>query len=196
MYLPLAALLAAIVPTLAILLPGQRQARVLIATGLVIILALGVRTHFRNRDYASELALCRSTVAVNPSNLRAANDLAVVLCEAGLTDEALAQFDTVIARAPATLRERIQQPPPLPNESLLTDSAEYHLFRAESNLALLLHNLGRYDEAMTHHVAALRVFPNHGGAQAKIQETLRAKGVPEADLLDSMISLIEGRDEP
>jgi len=56
----------------------------------VVVVALGVRTCLRNRDYRSEITLWSSAVAVQPQNGRAVHNLAVAWEKAGRMEQAIA----------------------------------------------------------------------------------------------------------
>jgi protein O-mannosyl-transferase len=87
MYLPLAALITAIVLGCHELLkrysPAHLQKRFAVVTFLLVIVALGMRTIRRNEDYRSGIVMWQSVLASSPKNVRAMNNLAICLHDAG-----------------------------------------------------------------------------------------------------------------
>lgn len=106
MYMPLAAVTVGFVITL-YLLGGAIVSRLAFGNKLpallgvfaagIIAVALGIATHRRNEDYASELAIWRDTVEKRPDNNRAHNNLALALVASGRGDQALMHYDIAIA---------------------------------------------------------------------------------------------------
>ncbi len=95
MYLPLAVVLALlVVPVFAWL--GRRAW----IAGLVALAGFGALTVARNGDYASAVELWRDTVRKRPDNLRARNNLAASLLEAGQTEAGLAELRAALALKP------------------------------------------------------------------------------------------------
>ena len=117
MYLPLAAVLAALVLAAHRWL-GSRPALALLA---VVALACGGATFARNRDYASALVLWQDNVAHRP-HARVLTALGVELVHAGRAREALPLFERALVLDPTHLS-------------------------AQRNRALALLQLGRADEA-------------------------------------------------
>ncbi|PTY00339.1 tetratricopeptide repeat protein [Opitutus sp. ER46] len=95
LYLPLAGLAAfvAIAGTRAL---GRRGPLLFGAAAA----ALGLATVARNPVFASELAVWTNTVAVNPGNARAANNLANALLKRGRNEEAMVHIERAIAISP------------------------------------------------------------------------------------------------
>ena len=102
---------------------------------------LGIAAAQRNRVYLSEGALWADTVAKDPTNARAHNNLACdVLVPEGRTQEAIAEYEQALR--------------------LLPDFPEAH-----NNLALELLKLpGRLGDAIAHCKEALRQYPNYAEA--------------------------------
>ncbi len=93
MYLPLACVLAAAVPLLAVALNRFGLPRALQA-GLVGLVAVAWlwRTHLRNQDFADPVILWRQSVAGTVDNAGAHNNLGMELGKRGLNDEAVVHF--------------------------------------------------------------------------------------------------------
>jgi Tfp pilus assembly protein PilF len=88
MYLPLAAVVVAVVAALHAWL-GRRALLVCLA----LAVGLGARTVGRNGDYRSEVSIHRDTVAKRPGNVRALNNLGNALARAGQPAEGLATLE-------------------------------------------------------------------------------------------------------
>ncbi|MCE9613332.1 MAG: tetratricopeptide repeat protein [Lentisphaerae bacterium] len=105
MYLPMAALVAALVVALHQLLAARvRHAATtryrLLAIALPLALALGVATFQRNRDYRTELSLWMDTLQKRPNNAQAAVTAGAALLDLGRIDEALALCQRAIRIKP------------------------------------------------------------------------------------------------
>jgi len=96
MYLPLAALSALTVGTIARLLP---RIAVIFIIGSVLF-AFGVRTYVRNIDYTSAERIWQSTVDVRPLNPRARNELGIALFSQGRVDQAMSEFQRALELDP------------------------------------------------------------------------------------------------
>ena len=66
----------------------------------LLLIAAGIRTHDRNHDYRSELAIWEDTVARVPDSVRALNNLGSTLFRDGRTEEAAIHFRTAIELVP------------------------------------------------------------------------------------------------
>ena len=130
MYLPLAAIVVAVVATLHAWL-GRRALFVCLA----LALGLGVRSVVRNGDYRSEVSIHSATVARRPANVRALNNLGNALARAGRPAEGLAALQTALRLHP--------------------ENAATH-----SNLGNVLDLMGRGPEAETEMREALRLEPD------------------------------------
>ena len=134
MYLPLAAVLLAVV----VALHAWLKARAVVVTSVAAAL-LALATFARNADYRSETALWRDTVEKRPENPLAHQMLALALDRAGDTAGALAHYEAALQLKP--------------NFALAHDT-----------LGLLLFRLGRREEAAAHFEAALRLQPEFADA--------------------------------
>ncbi len=149
MYLPLAAVIAAVV--LAISRAVGRPAVLLVAAGIAA-LGLGRATAARNETYGSELALWRDTAAKRPGNDRAHNNLGNALFAAGLVPEALEQYEQALKLHPQ-------------------DNAE-----VQYNLGAALARQGRWPEAIAHATEAVRLAPENPDAHASLGTALANTG--------------------
>lgn len=182
MYLPLAALLALVVVGAAQVVAGRARQSMILALVACVMLALGFMTVLRNRDYSSDLSMWRDVVRKRPQNLRARNDYAVALSEAGQVEAALSEYKTILSLIPenavkSPVREQGQT-----QRLLSTHSYEYHYVRAHANMGQLLFRMGRVAEAAEHYAAALRVFPSYLRVREMMRNALLALGVPEAEV--------------
>ena len=131
-YLPLAAVLAAVLAGAALWLGRRGFGRW--AGGALLTLAAGSlvgATYARNQDYRSALAFWRDAVEKAPDNAGARNNLGNVLVEEGRTAEAAAQFEAALRLVPEY------------------DDANY-------NYGNVLTQEGRWEEAVQHYQAAIR----------------------------------------
>jgi Tfp pilus assembly protein PilF len=162
MYLPLACVLALVVGGVVTghgwaIRRGLVPARLLVVVGWAIIVvaafALGAVTWRRNRDYRSELALWRDTVAKEPANPRALNNLGMATLESGDPSAAATLFRRVVAAHP-----------------------DY--FEANGGLAVALERMGRAEEALPFMRRAAELQPESdsaaGGVVRLLTETGRA----------------------
>ncbi|MCX7592145.1 MAG: tetratricopeptide repeat protein [Kiritimatiellae bacterium] len=179
MYLPLAAIVALIVALAARLLRGRLRPSVVVPGVATVVIALGITTVLRNRDYASEESMWRDVVEKRPLNLRARIDYAVALSEKGDADAALREYNTALSLIPKEEVEALLAPPPRVPEFVSTHSYRYHYVRAHANMGQLLYRLGRVEEAIDHYVLALKAFPSYERVRAMLRNALLATGVPK-----------------
>jgi tetratricopeptide (TPR) repeat protein len=164
MYLPLAAIITAVVA--AVYLLGRRASGSLIAdprlravagTAAAVALlgsvavVLGAATAARNRDYWSDERIWADTVAKRPGNSRARVNYGVDLYAAGRLREAEQQ-----------LREAVR---------LKETSAPAH-----ANLGPVLCALGQLDEGIAHLERALELDPEYSAAHGNLGEAYAAQG--------------------
>lgn len=183
MYLPLAGVIIVTVIALYGVLGKHIRPRILFALACAVAVGLGFMTRLRNEDYRSEETMWRDVVEKRPYNLRARNDLAVALSEAGKVREAMAQYNHVLSLIPENIRSRLDSGSIKIDGILPADSYEYHYFRAHANMGLLIYQEEKNaKKAAEHYAAALRVVPFHDGVRKKLKRALRTNWIPEKDL--------------
>jgi len=149
MYLPLAAVVAALVLAL-----GHALARPIAAAVLACAAAagLGAATAARNGVYQSDLTLWRDTVAKRPDNDRAHNNFGKALFLQGLVPEALDQYGRALRLHPR-------------------DNAE-----VQYNLGDAFLEEGRLPEALDHCAEAVRLAPANPDARNNLGTALARSG--------------------
>jgi protein O-mannosyl-transferase len=155
MYLPLAAVIAAVVLgafEIGQRLLNQQQNAVLgcLAGGLVVGLFTFL-TIQRNRDYSSDLAIWQDTADKCPNNPRAHNNLGISLFHLDMLEEAIDHYRQALRIKP--------------------DYAEAH-----NNLGIALSRQGRLHEAIEHYAQALRIKPDLVDAQVNLGNALLKAG--------------------
>ena len=162
MYLPLAAVVAAVV--LAAFEIGKRlvNRQQGVALGCVVGGSLAVLLTFltiqRNRQYNSALTIWQDTVEKCSNNTRARNNLGNALVRVGRVQQAISQYEEALRVKP--------------------DSAEAH-----NNLAIALEQVARTKEAIGHYEEALRIKPDYAQAHYNLANALLTSGkVTEAIL--------------
>lgn len=180
MYLPLAAVLALVVPAV-YPLAGRRA----LITLLVVAVALGFLTARRNTDYRSELAIWQDTVAKRPAGALAHYGLGVALATLDRKVEAMAEFRTALDFRPnyAIAHTSLGN---LLTESGRPEEALPHLElalrlqpgfpEANLNLGVALETLGRGDEAFPYYERALRLKPRFAEAHNALGNALGRRG--------------------
>jgi tetratricopeptide (TPR) repeat protein len=161
MYLPLAAVLAALVLLLArgaeaVVGRGPRALAIILATGMAAGLALGAMTLRRNRLYQDEVALWADSALHWPGNARAHLQLGAALDRTGRIEAAARDFE----------RSLILQP---------TDNALAHY-----DLGHCLLEEGRAAAAAGELAEAVRLDPANGEASNNLGNALMALGRPQA----------------
>jgi len=162
MYLPLAALIVALVIAVFLLgkhwLKAQPELDRALGWGLSgVVACLFVNlTVQRNHDYRSEFSICQDTVAKCPDNPRAHTNLGFDLQHAGRLQEAIEQYEQALRLDP--------------------DYANAHL-----DMGSILLEFGRSQEAAAQSQEALRLMPHHRGPHLNLGNALLQMGeVPEA----------------
>jgi tetratricopeptide (TPR) repeat protein len=146
MYLPLAAVIAVVVAGAYLRVP-----KLMPAIAMLIVVAFGVQTAARNRDYVSDEQIWVDTIAKQPQNARARNNYAVDLLQAGQPVDAAAQAREAIALKPST--------------------AEAH-----KTLGVALLSTGHPDEGIAELQRAIQLDPDDGSAYRNLGEAFGAAG--------------------
>ena len=199
MYLPLAAVLTAIVLGLYVLgrwVAGRAdlsEKAQFAGLGLAAVLAVGFGylTFQRNKDYRTDIALWQDTANKAPCSSRARNNLATLICEKGHIEEGIKLYREAIAMneyyadAQSSLAEALRRTAltvaDAKARAALNDEAIEHAFMAvksdpespaaQNNLGLLLCERERYDEAIEHCWLALEYNPKFAEAHLNLGMT-------------------------
>lgn len=152
MYLPLAAVVAVGVAAALRALDGLGAPRAVRIALLALVLApLTAATVARNRDYATEVALWRSVVAVRPEYGRGHYNLGTLLRRDGFDAEALSHLRSAVEYEPG-------------------------FAKAHNNLANALLEQGDVAGAIAHYRRAIEIDPGHEQAQLNLGAALRSAG--------------------
>jgi Flp pilus assembly protein TadD len=145
MYLPLAAVVTAVVLGFWRLVAGRLRWAPLVAAAALLACAgaLGARTHFRNADYRTAIGLWSQTIEAVPTNPRARFCLGERYLAAGRHEEALSLLNDSIA-----LYVAIERP---------TGADVHALPSSYDNRGLALVGLKRYAEAIEAYGAAIAI---------------------------------------
>ncbi len=163
MYLPLAPVAVLVVtllyrawPWLLERVPSQRRTagamRALpLAVLAIVVTALGYGAFERNKDYSTNLAIWQDTLAKQPDNPRAHNNLGFALTSVGRVQESIPHFERALQLKP--------------------DYAQ-----AENNLGFALGGVGRMPEAIPHCERALQLKPDYADAEYNLGLALASVG--------------------
>ncbi len=180
MYLPLAAVLTAVVVAGFALL-GRRALWLFLASAV----GLGGMTLARNRDYRDPIAMWSATVAQRPGNSRAQDNLGLALARAGSYRQAIACYQLALEIDPAFADAHRNYGDTL---FVLRDfagaAAHYReavrlkpgVAEAHNNLGSALYSLGRYAESVGEFQTALRLRPVFPDAEKNLGNALRNTG--------------------
>ena len=164
MYLPLAAIIAAIVVGVWHFL-GRRSVIVFVA----IAIALGALTAQRNLDYRSAISIWQDNIAKRPDSPRPYGELASALSDAGRIPEALATYETAVRLLPNYPKLRHNYGVALAAAGRLDEAAaQFELALAEFptladahyELGNVRHEQGRNAEALACYQDAIRLRPD------------------------------------
>jgi tetratricopeptide (TPR) repeat protein len=164
MYLPLAAIIAAIVVAVWHIL-GRRSLVVFVA----IAIAFGALTARRNSDYRSAISIWQDNIAKRPDSPRPYGELASALSDAGRVPEALAAYETAVGLLPNYPKVRHNYGVALATAGRLDEAATQFelalaqlptLADAHYELGNVRHEQGRNVEALGCYESALRLRPD------------------------------------
>jgi len=172
-------------------LSEERRARLGRAAGTVLTLlvvgALGWRTHLRNEDYRSEPTMWSQVLRYRPFNARAHINIGRLLRERGqeYDDEALAHYREAARLEPKNAEVQYNIGNVLLDKGNFKEAAERFYkaveikpthAKAQNNLGVTLGQLGQLDEALVHLREALRLDPGYARAYENIGNVLHLKG--------------------
>ena len=164
MYLPLAAIIAAIVVGVWHVL-GRHSVVVFVA----IAIALGALTARRNIDYRSAISIWQDNIAKRPDSPRPFGELASALTDAGRVPEALAAYETAVRLLPNYPKVRHNYAVALAAAGRLDEAAAQFelalaqlptLADAHYGLGDVRHEQGRNAEALACYQDAIRLRPD------------------------------------
>ncbi len=198
MYLPL----AAVIVTFAVALHAWlgRTALVVLFAGAAV---LAVGTEFRNRDYATAIAICESTVAHRPQNGRAMALLADYYRRAGRTADARVLLERSLQVEPGvlpvennlgTVWQELNEPAKA--VEVLQDAARQHPRDALTlvNLGDALVRAGRVDDGIEALAAAVRLAPGAWEPRFNLANVLAQRGRLE-DAAATFAELVQAHGE-
>jgi tetratricopeptide (TPR) repeat protein len=194
MYLPLAAVLAALV--LGAHRAGQSLLRrrvvsrpvLKVVSGCLTLVActvLGILTVKRNADYRTEVSLWRSAAASAPWNDGAHNNLGALLADQGKLAEGIAHLQRSVEINPTVAVPRCNLANALAKQGRLGDAiAQYrkavelqpNFVDAHNNLGFTLLRQGQPEEALAHLRKALEIDPACANAHNNLGLVLRQQG--------------------
>lgn len=177
MYLPLAAIVAALVFALGRVWGARRAA----AVAATLLLASVGGTALRNSVYASELSLWSDTIAKRPENARARVNYSLALDAAGRRDEALHQIDRAVELEPTSADAHFNRGVVLAGLGRRDDARSAYrrclalrpdYSEAHNNLGILALNSADWNEAATEFRAATQVRPRYAEAHSNLSVAL------------------------
>lgn len=172
LYLPLAAVLLAIVIPVALLAaPHPRARRALAILAAAAALALGTRTYLRNHDYRSAVAIWGNVLRQRPDNPAALHGRGAAYANLGQYDLALQDLHALLALEPG--------------------NADAH-----ASLADVFLHLGDPDAALRHFAEAVRIRPGTFNAQVGLANLLLMDGQIDAALERARIAAQMRPDRP
>jgi tetratricopeptide (TPR) repeat protein len=182
MYLPLAAVVAAVVVGVWsagrwLLRRGTIPLRALPLVGCTLTvyacLALGTLTLHRNLVYQSTVSVWEDTVAKAPSNPRAHYDLGVALANCGRTEEAIAEYQKALEISPDHAKAHYSLGLALAARQRFGEAIIHYrqavavkpdFADAYYNLGIALAKCGRTEEAIAEYETALEISPDYADA--------------------------------
>ena len=211
MYLPLAALIVFAV-TLGWFVVGRLRARLPARSGTLLggavcvavamVAALGVRTVYRNREYATPMSLWESVVARRPQG-RARFALATELMTAGRHDEAIAQLREAVHDFPDAraglgtelfVEGRAVEAIGVLDEFVRASPAQPNRIPARLMLGEALMSQGRLDQAVSQFKAVLDQDPLNSSAQQNMVLAHRALAARWLEQRNATQAAVEARE--
>jgi Tfp pilus assembly protein PilF len=198
MYLPLAAVIAALVMggdlLLGVLLrrlrvptPRRTVLQGTIAAALVTsaVVALGVRTWLRNEDYRTNLWIWEDAVRQRPLNERAHDSLGNALADSGRVAEAIEHYQKALEIKPSYAGAHNNLALALVGRGSVAEAIRYYqkaleiqpsYADAHYNLGTVLIGCGRVEEAIVHFQKALEINPDYAAAHNNLALALGSRG--------------------
>ena len=197
MYLPLAAIVVLVVLAADCLLRGLLPAAVpRRVVGAVLVLAvaaaLAARTHARNRDYHSAMALWAANAAVRPDSYGGLNNLGLEHAAEGEFSEAIRCYRQALRIAPdfvdahnnlGAAVEAVGEPDEAIAHYRQALKIDDEYLPAHLNLARVLANQGRWDESIHHLRQSLNQFPDNPHAHFLLGRALTERQNPSEAVL-------------
>jgi len=180
MYLPLAAVIAALV--VAVWRMGRRvggpAARLGVPALALVAALLGLAAARRNAVYATEVGIWRDTIAKRPDNARAHQNLSAALKRAGRTDDALVAWAQALRLSPEQGAARFNEANAAYLQGRYAEASRLyalaalslpHVARIRTNLGASLLAEGKREEAIQQFEEALRLDPNDEMARQNLR---------------------------
>jgi tetratricopeptide (TPR) repeat protein len=166
--------------------PRLRRVEALTAVAIAgVLLALGVAASVQAAHWRDSRSLFRHALEVVPRNPVVRYELAQVLREQGLVDEAVAQYRGALEVTPRlarlhvglgnALRDRGELEQAIRHYRLALETHPEH-FLAHSNLGAVYGKQGQMQEAVAHYRAALRARPDNATLRYNLANALRRQG--------------------
>lgn len=179
MYLPLAAVVAAVVFT-----AYNWFGRTAVVACVMLCAVWGGLSVRRNADYATKISIWADTVEKRPENWRARNNLALALAEKGRAAEAVTEYEKVLVQMPGSVEVRNNYANALVVVGRASDALREidRVLAAAPGVAELIDTrgvvlaaLGRKNEAAECFREALRLKPELMDARRHLAEAVRGK---------------------
>ena len=175
MYVPLAALIVAVVMGVHVLVSERMKWRIYvgrkawpeIAMWILAVAVFGTMTVRRNETYGSEERVWAEVIEHRPGNLRALNQVSVIKAENGQLDEAIEGFTKIVDMTGQT-----------PEESLDSQRKDVRA-RAFNNLGTAYSMKGDLDASRRYFERALRTNPKYNEARNNLASVLWREGRSE-----------------
>jgi tetratricopeptide (TPR) repeat protein len=187
-YLSLAGLTTmVVVPGYYLLRMNSGRARKWLGLGvaLVIVVALTVRTFYRNEDYKSELLIWQSVVEAAPTSYKGYNNLGNEFKKQGKIEQAIGCFLKALTINPDYINAHLNLGKILKSQGRLSESSCHYLqilhkdpnhIEANFNLGVVFHLQNKLDQAVDYYHRTLKLDPNHIDAQNNLGAVLVSRG--------------------
>jgi tetratricopeptide (TPR) repeat protein len=145
---------------------GRKSKFIMLSAGGVLLLVLGVLTWRQSRIYTNPETLWEDTLNKNPDSWMAHNEFGIICRKQGRFDEAMMHA-----------KQRLEL-------SSYTKTA-FPLYFSDGyfNLAIILDEQNKFDEAINYYQKAIAVFPGNAKAYYRLGEVLAKQGKVESSIL-------------